>query len=97
MKLSGKEPWNYTGTITVTAGGANIVGSGTAFDERMVGAVSVWRGPVRRSPAGTGRKESLPIPADNRQRTERDGPDTEQPGAVLPERLLHAHRRWVLN
>lgn len=39
MNLSGREPWQNTGTVTVTAGSAAVTGSGTAFDQRMVGSV----------------------------------------------------------
>jgi hypothetical protein len=39
MRISGKEPWNYTGTVTVNANSSAVVGVNTAFDQRMVGAV----------------------------------------------------------
>jgi hypothetical protein len=56
MRLSGKEPWNYQGTITVTAGSSAVTGTNTAFDQRMVGAVLRVAGAGSQKPTGTAGK-----------------------------------------
>jgi hypothetical protein len=52
MRLSGKEEWNYQGTITTNSTTA-VTGSGTAFDQRMVGAVLRVAGSGTKRPTGT--------------------------------------------
>jgi len=56
MRLSGKEPWNYQGNVTVTSGNAAVTGNGTAFDQRMVGAVLRVAGAGTQKPTGTAGK-----------------------------------------
>ena len=56
MRLSGKEPWNYQGTITVNAGSSTITGSNTLFDQRMMGAVLRVAGAGTQKPTGTAGK-----------------------------------------
>lgn len=56
MRLSGKESWNYTGTITTTAGSTDVTGTSTAFDQRMVGAVLRVVGSGTSKPTGTAGK-----------------------------------------
>ena len=60
MRISGKEPWNHAGTVVVTAGSAAIVGTNTAFDQRMVGAVLRVAGSGAPKPTGiTGKNPYL--------------------------------------
>ena len=56
MRLSGKEPWNYQGTVAVAAGSTAVTGTNTAFDQRMVGAVMRVAGAGSQKPTGTAGK-----------------------------------------
>ena len=59
MNLSGRDAWQQQGTIAVTAGSAAVTGSGTAFDQRMVG--SVFRAAIAGAQPPTGTNGANPF------------------------------------
>ncbi len=39
LSISGQDPWNYAGTVSVESGSATVTGDGTSFRSTMLGAI----------------------------------------------------------